>query len=335
MTATGTARFVAPAPPPPDGQAARPPGGAGAAPFTTVATAVVRGSGLGLSTAAKLLYVVLRSYAAPDGTCFPGYERLQADVGCGVNQLTRAVRELEAAGLVTRRRRGQGRPTLYTVHAPSCTAPEPPQTHRWSESRLPAAGTLESPQRGAEQDSGDLDPGEQQHPAPPSSGGNDLADAGDDALLATLEAHGVTPRIARALVCAHGAETVREQLDWHPHRPKATNPAGALVQAIRERWPAPPAWAAAQQRAAVVVRQAEEEVQRQAEEARRRREWAAKPPEERIAGRLAFWVAGRRAKRHEPTAAELAAKRAELLAELAARGAAGPAEPVGCVGCEG
>ena len=56
---------------------------------------------------------------------------------------------------------------------------------------------------------------------------------------------------------------------------------------------------------------------REAEE-RRRREWAAKPPEERIAGRLQFWVLGRRAKRHEPTAAEIAAR---------AGGAAGRAAP--------
>ena len=49
----------------------------------------------------------------------------------------------------------------------------------------------------------------------------------------------------------------------------------------------------------------------------RRREWAARPPEERIAGRLQFWLLGRRAKRQEPTAEEVAAKRAELLAHLA------------------
>jgi hypothetical protein len=71
---------------------------------------------------------------------------------------------------------------------------------------------------------------------------------------------------------------------------------------------------------AAVARRAEAE--RRAREAaeRRRREWARKPPEERIAGRLQFWLAGRRAKRHEPTAAEIAARTAELLAELAAAG---------------
>jgi hypothetical protein len=90
------------------------------------------------------------------------------------------------------------------------------------------------------------------------------------------------------------------------------------VQAIREGWPAPPTWAAAQARTAALARQAEEERQRVEEEAARRRAWAAKPPEERIAGRLQFWVLGRRAKRQEPTAAEIAARQAELLAELAA-----------------
>jgi ABC-type branched-subunit amino acid transport system substrate-binding protein len=132
----------------------------------------------------------------------------------------------------------------------------------------------------------------------------------------------VTPRITQTLLATHGAEAIREQLAWYEHRPAATNPAGALVQAIRERWPAPPAWRAAQDRAATLIRQAAEERRRAEEEAARRRAWAQRPPEERIAGRLQFWVLGRRAKRHEPTAAEVAARRAELLAELAA-GAAG------------
>jgi hypothetical protein len=321
MTATGTARFVAPMLLPRDGQAERPPGGAGAAPFTRVPTAIVRGRGLGLSPWAKLLYVALCSYADPQGGCFPGYATLRADVGCGINQLTKAIRELEAAGLVTRRRRGQGHPTLYTLHALGRGAATAPLTPPQGGSSFTPGVNQESPPGGAEQDSGDQDPGEQQHPAPPTSGGDDLAGAGDDALLAALRGYGVTPRIARALLRAHGAEAVREQLAWQPHRPKAANPAGALVQAIREGWLAPPAWRMAQERAAAVARRAEEEAQRQAEEAHRRREWEAKPPEERIAGRLQFWLLGRRAKRHEPTAAEIAARRAELLAELAAGGA--------------
>jgi hypothetical protein len=111
---------------------------------------------------------------------------------------------------------------------------------------------------------------------------------------------------------------IRRQVVWQAHRPPATSPAGALVQAIRDAWPPPPAWQEAQVHAASAARRVEEECQQREEEAARRRAWAQKPPEERIAGRLQFWVLGRRAKRHEPTAAEIAARKAELLAELAA-----------------
>lgn len=48
-----------------------------------------------------------------------------------------------------------------------------------------------------------------------------------------------------------------------------------------------------------------------------RRRWEALPPEERIQGRLLFWLQGQRVKGHEPTEAEIAAEQAELLAELA------------------
>jgi len=72
----------------------------------------------------------------------------------------------------------------------------------------------------------------------------------------------------------------------------------------------------AQAHAATVARQTEAEAQRQAEDEARHREWAAKPPEERIAGRLQFWLLGQRRKGREPTAAEVAAKRAELIANL-------------------
>ena len=78
----------------------------------TVANAALRGGFVllprtllhapGLSRDAKLLYAVLLSYAWQQGSCFPGYTRLQHDLGCGINQVTRYLRELEDAGLITR-----------------------------------------------------------------------------------------------------------------------------------------------------------------------------------------------------------------------------------------
>ena len=114
----------------------------------------------------------------------------------------------------------------------------------------------------------------------------------------------------------HPAAAIRQQVTWQAYRPPAKSPAGALVRAIRDAWPPPPTWLEAQEHTATVARQAEADRQREAEDAARRREWEQKPPEERIAGRLQFWLLGQRRKGREPSAAEVDAKRAELLAEL-------------------
>jgi Helix-turn-helix domain len=316
----------------------------------------------GLSRDAKLLYAVLLSYAWQAGRCFPGSERLQADLQCSVNSVTKWLQELERAGLVTRRRRGQGKTTLYTLHDPPspppglplgapaqtpkiCESGDPPeQTPKICESGVTTPAALAPQSLRPEYDSGEGESGEH-HPsvveapahtpratlAPTTASVQEPTGAGyDDALLELLLSQGVTRRIAQDLVRTHSPETIRQQVAWQAHRPPAKSPAGALVQAIRDAWPPPPAWLEAQAHAATVARRAAEEARRQEEDEARRREWEAKPPEERIAGRLQFWLLGRRAKRQEPTAAEVAAKRAALLAELAVRGAAGPAEPVGC-----
>ena len=143
----------------------------------------------------------------------------------------------------------------------------------------------------------------------------------------------MTRRIAQELVRTHSGEAIRQQVAWQAHRPAAKSPAGALVQAIRDAWPPPPAWTEAQEHAAAVARQAEEERRRRAEDETRRREWAAEAPGGADRGAPAVLAPGQRAKRREPTPAEIAAKRAELLAGRATPdAAAAPAEPVGCEG---
>jgi hypothetical protein len=141
--------------------------------------------------------------------------------------------------------------------------------------------------------------------------------------------------VARDLADRYDPERLERQLACHRHRMAtgalAHNPAGALVRAIRQDWAPPPAWAAGQQRSATRVRQAEEEARQREAEAARRQEWAAKPPEERIAGRFQFWLLGQRARRREPSAAEIAARRAELLAELAAQDRDPARPPAGAV----
>jgi hypothetical protein len=69
-----------------------------------------------LSRDAKLLYAVLLGYAWQEQRCFPGYQRLCADLDASENAVRMWMRELEAAHLISQRRRGQGRTNLYLFH---------------------------------------------------------------------------------------------------------------------------------------------------------------------------------------------------------------------------
>jgi len=57
------------------------------------------------------------------------------------------------------------------------------------------------------------------------------------ALLASL---GVAPDKAAALCVEHTEQEIRDQIAWQQLRPKADNPAGALIAAIKGRYKAPP-----------------------------------------------------------------------------------------------
>jgi hypothetical protein len=69
-----------------------------------------------LSRDAKLLYTVLLGYAWQEQRCFPGYQRLCADLEASENAVRTWMRELEDAHLIFQRRRGQGRTNLYLFH---------------------------------------------------------------------------------------------------------------------------------------------------------------------------------------------------------------------------
>lgn len=69
-----------------------------------------------LSRDASLLYGVLKWYAWQERQCFPGYERLCADLRAGSRtSVRRWMAELEKVGLVIQTRRGLGRTNLYRL----------------------------------------------------------------------------------------------------------------------------------------------------------------------------------------------------------------------------
>jgi DNA-binding transcriptional ArsR family regulator len=69
-----------------------------------------------LSVGAKLVYAMLLKYARDLHECFPGQQRLAKDIGSSDRSVRSWLKELEEAGLVSIKQRGQGRPNLYTVH---------------------------------------------------------------------------------------------------------------------------------------------------------------------------------------------------------------------------
>ena len=69
-----------------------------------------------LSVGAKLTYAMLLKYAREQEECFPGQQRLAQDMGTTRQSANAYIGELRRRGFIAVKRRGQGRPNLYTVH---------------------------------------------------------------------------------------------------------------------------------------------------------------------------------------------------------------------------
>jgi hypothetical protein len=69
-----------------------------------------------LSVGAKVVYAMFISYGWHNNFCFPGQEKLANDMGLTRPRVTQLIGELEAAGLITIQRRGQGKTNIYIVH---------------------------------------------------------------------------------------------------------------------------------------------------------------------------------------------------------------------------
>ena len=69
-----------------------------------------------LSPGAKLAYTMLLSYAWYNDYCFPGQDRLGADMGVTRVTANTYIQELAKKGFINVTRQGQGRTNLYEVN---------------------------------------------------------------------------------------------------------------------------------------------------------------------------------------------------------------------------
>jgi hypothetical protein len=82
--------------------------------FTQVPNFILKDPNLSLG--AKVVYAMFLSYAWHNDSCFPGQERLAADIGMSRSRVTEFISELNRAGLITIQRRGQGKTNIYVVN---------------------------------------------------------------------------------------------------------------------------------------------------------------------------------------------------------------------------
>ena len=69
-----------------------------------------------LSSGDKLAFAMLLSYAWQNDFCFPGQVRLGVDMGLHETNVRKHLKSLEAHGLLTITRRGQGKTNIYTLN---------------------------------------------------------------------------------------------------------------------------------------------------------------------------------------------------------------------------
>ena len=134
-------------------------------------------------------------------------------------------------------------------------------------------------------------------------------DAQEDAVVAVpvLERRvgaGVTRRVAEQLAAQYERASIERQVAWLPYRDADKNPAGALVDSIRQAWPAPSRWLAEQRSAPARAQAAERlaamaaaEAQRATEAAEQAARDALLTPLDRIAGSMRVWLLKERALR--------------------------------------
>ena len=69
-----------------------------------------------LSLGAKVTYAMFLSYAWHNESCFPGQDKLAADMGMSRTRVAEFIGELKHAGLISIKRRGLGKTNIYTIH---------------------------------------------------------------------------------------------------------------------------------------------------------------------------------------------------------------------------
>jgi Helix-turn-helix domain len=81
--------------------------------FTQVPNFILKNGNLSLG--AKVTYSMFLHYAWHNDSCFPGQDRLAADMGLTQGRVSQFIKELQEADLIEITRRGLGKTNLYKI----------------------------------------------------------------------------------------------------------------------------------------------------------------------------------------------------------------------------
>ena len=81
--------------------------------FTQVPNFILKNAELSLG--AKVTYSMFLQYAWHNDSCFPGQDRLAADMGLTQGRVSQFIKELQEANLIDITRRGLGKTNLYKI----------------------------------------------------------------------------------------------------------------------------------------------------------------------------------------------------------------------------
>jgi hypothetical protein len=304
-------------------------------PFIQVERAIMRAKGL--SDRAKILYCLLLDYAWQANQCFPGQQRLAADLGASVDTVQRALAELKQWRLIDWKQRGLNRPNVYYILPldgnPRLALETPATRLETAPVRFPESAAVRFQDTAAVRnykDSGDKD-SEQQHTTsvPVTSNGHAPPTSERVVVENSLTERGVSPRAARTLAQKHPPDRIREQIavfDWLQRQASpliGKSPPGWLRRAIEEDWQPPPEYEQARDAELRRRERNQQEHQRRLAEARAKAATFTVPVAEQARRNFDAWQALRQ-KMGKPPLTE--PERAEWLAGEAHRLAAERAE---------
>ena len=193
-----------------------------------------------LSDGAKVLFGALLSYAWQEGSCFPGQARLADDLGVTERTIRNRLRELEGAGVLCIKQRGQGKTNVYLLLCPDGepevgerSEPPPPARNEASAqtgNQIPVCIDVEQ------------EPAVRLEPEPPpppepvdqadeeDTGSSDSDAPGTTALVGL----GMPAGEAREWAAQHDQETLQEAVDLTRDRASVNGP--AYVRTVLRNW---------------------------------------------------------------------------------------------------